>query len=110
VRAFREYTATADNSLRLRKVLAIWEAQNKEERKLRAKYAKWLVGLLLVQFAIGDAVLFLIGFDVMELPQWVSSTFFSATTAQIISMAFVVLRYLFPRDTAGKALEIIQKL
>ena len=87
-----------DSSYRLRTVVEAWEKQQTEERNLRSRYAKWLVIVLSLQVVVINIAFFLIGFGLINIEEWVASSFIVSALLEISSMIFVVVRYLFPTN------------
>ena len=87
-----------DSSYRLRTVVAAWGKQQTEERNLRSRYAKWLVIVLSLQVVVINIAFFLIGFGLINIEEWVASSFIVSALLEISSMIFVVVRYLFPTN------------
>ncbi len=74
-----------------------WREQHSEERKMRKEFATAIIVALFAQILIINTSFFLIGFNVIVVPQWVATTFIVSVFTEIISMTMLVLRYLFPK-------------
>lgn len=98
-----------DSSHRLRTMLDAWRDQQSDERSLRSKFAGAMLGAVLLEILIAATALFLLGFGIMKLDQWVANVFFGGVFLQTVGMASVVLRYLFPDKSSG-LLDVLQKL
>ncbi len=94
---------------KLKTLLAAWESQQDEERSLRKLFAAWILGGLLFQMLLVNVAFFLIGFGWIHVDKWVSTTFIIAVLGEIVGMANIVVKYLFPKQ-GGEALNLIEKL
>lgn len=81
------------------------EARERGERKLRMGYALAFLALMALHLVAIWAVIFLLGFGLIELDRWVTTTFISGSLGQIVGIIWVVTRYLFPAEpgAAGSA-------
>lgn len=68
----------------------------RSERRLRMVYGGALLGLLSGQIVAVTTFTFLIGFGVIQVDRWVTTTFITGTLGQVSGMTFVVVKYLFP--------------
>ena len=68
----------------------------RSERRLRMVYGGALLALMSGQIVAVTAFMFLIGFGVIHVDRWVTTTFITGTLGQVSGMTFVVVRYLFP--------------
>ena len=75
-------------------------ARERGERSLRLVYATALLALLAGQIIAVSTLAFLIGFGIIHLDRWVATTFVAGTFGEVSSMAYLVVRYLFPVDEA----------
>lgn len=85
-----------DTSYTTRTILGAWEKQQTEERALRRTYAKWLLAALFVQIVIINLLFVLLGLGLLSVQKWVATSFIVSVFAEVSSMLFVVVRYLFP--------------
>ena len=72
------------------------EARERGERKLRLGYALTFLGLMAFHLVAIWTVIFLLGFGLIELDRWVTTTFISGSLGQIVGIIWLVTRYLFP--------------
>ena len=70
--------------------------EQRSERLLRLIYGGTLLALLSGQVVAVTTFTFLIGFSVIEVDRWVTTTFIGGTLGQVSAMTFTVVRYLFP--------------
>lgn len=77
------------------------QSREKGERSdhiLRLVYGWTLLVLLTLQIAAVTVFSFLIGFGLVNIDRWVTTTFIGGTLGEVSAMAFFVVRYLFPAD------------
>lgn len=98
-----------DKSKKQSTILAAWENQHKEERKLRKTYASWLLIGLFFQMLLVNAAFFAIGFKLIQVDIWVANAFILAVFSEIASMTFFVIKYLFPK-VSSDVLATLEKL
>lgn len=65
-------------------------------RKHRDNYAKWLLGLLVGQVVVTNAVFVLDGFHVMYFDPVTLRIFVGATIGEIVALMMIIVRHLFP--------------
>jgi hypothetical protein len=96
-----------DESHRVRTIVNAWKAQQTQDRNMRRKYATILLWAMGVQSVIINSVFFLIGFDRMKVDPWTARTFIRAVFAEIASMVFFIVKYLF-RPSTDTVLELVR--
>lgn len=106
---YGKFKEIEDRSYKLKKILDAWERQHTEERKLRVTYAKYLLSAIFVQLVLVNLVLFLLGFGIIKLEQWMANIFVVSVFAEIVGMAHIILKYLFPK-LGGEVLELLKSL
>lgn len=106
---YRAISEISDKSHKLRTVLASWEGQQSEERRLRKVFAWALLVVLFLQILIINVTFFLIAYHSIEITPWVSNTFIISVFSEVVSMTFIVIRYLFPK-VGMEFLSLIEKL
>ncbi len=84
------------------------EAGERGERRLRLVYGGTLLALLSGQIVAVTIFTFLLGFDVINVDRWVTTTFVGGTLGEVSGMAFLVVRYLFP-VRGGQRNEILRR-
>jgi ABC-type transport system involved in cytochrome bd biosynthesis fused ATPase/permease subunit len=96
--------AVKDKSRAVRTIVDAWKKQQEEERKLRARYATWLLLAMSFQVVCLIAAFFLIGTGTLKVEKWVATAFMVGIFGEVAAMALIVVKYLFPpvpRDIAG---------
>jgi hypothetical protein len=106
---YGKYKKISDKSFRLRTIVQAWNDQQNEDRKMRKAFAIAILIALFLQLLIINAAFFLIGFNIINVPHWVASTFIVSVFTEIISMTMLVLRYLFPK-VGTEVMSLIKKL
>lgn len=106
---YKTYNEVQNTNQKYKIILEAWEAQHREERDLRRKFAIAIFIVLLLQIVAINVTFFLIGFKKMEVEEWVATTFIIAVFSEIVSMTLIVLRYLFPK-ASKELMELVQKL
>lgn len=109
VDTYKTFNEVQNTNQKYKIILTAWEAQHREERNLRRKFAIAIFVVLLIQILAINVTFFLIGFKKMEVEKWVATTFIIAVFAEIVSMTLIVLRYLFPK-ASKELMELVQKL
>jgi hypothetical protein len=66
------------------------------QRKLRLVYGTALLILLSAQIVAVTVFTFLLGFGIINVDRWVTTTFVGGTLGEVSGMTFLVVRYLFP--------------
>jgi hypothetical protein len=93
-----------DKSHAIRAMVGAWKKQQDEERRLRARYATWLLAAMSFQVLCLIAAFFLIGTGVLHVDQWVATAFMVGIFSEVAAMTLIVVKYLFPpvpHDIAG---------
>ena len=72
------------------------EQSERSDQKLRLIYAGALLVLLSSQIITVTAFSFFMGFGLINVDRWVTTTFIGGTLGEVSAMAFLVVRYLFP--------------
>ncbi len=109
VDTYGRYREIEDRSFRLRTVVTAWESQQTEERRLRRSYGSWILAALLIQTLFADAAFLLIGFGRISIAPWVANVFLVSVFGQIVTLAVVVVRHLFP-EVSSEILRLIEKI
>lgn len=73
------------------------ELGERSDQKLRLVYGWTLLAILVVQIVAVTVFSFLIGFGVISIDRWATTTFIGGTLGEVSAMAFLVVRYLFPQ-------------
>lgn len=109
IRLHKERTEIEDRSFKLRTIINKWAEQHEADRKLRLKYAYWLLGALFFQIITINTIVFLYGFGIIILQEWVANIFVMSVFTEVTTMIFIILKYLFPKSGA-EFLNLIEKL
>ena len=72
------------------------EEEGRGDRKLRLVYAGTLLVLLSGQITAVTVFTFMMGFGLVDVDRWVTTTFVGGTLGEVSGLAFLVVRYLFP--------------
>lgn len=96
-----------DRSHRVRAIVKAWKDQQAQDRKLREKYAHWLLVALAVQAALANLAFVLLGLGLLVVEPWTARSFLLAVFAEIAALVLLVVKYLFtpPGDTILKYLD-----
>ena len=109
VDTYGRYREIEDRSFRLRTVVSAWESQQTEERHLRRSYGTAILIALCVQTLLVDVVFILIGVGKIAISQWVANIFIVSVFGQIVGLAVVVVRHLFPQ-ASSEILRLIERI
>ena len=74
------------------------EQEQRSKQKLRFIYGGVLLFPLTGQVIAVTAFSFLMGFGLINIDRWVTTTFIGGTLGEVSTMSFLVVRYLFPPD------------
>jgi len=91
---------------RLKRLKETWPV----ELALRTRFAYILVILVGISNAVTLTIFFLLGFSIsgFHLSDTVVVAIISATVAELASMFYIILRYLFPEPPPGKKNEVME--
>lgn len=109
VDVYRNVQEITDKSYKLHTVVAAWEGQQNEERKLRSGYAKWLLVALSAQMVVVNVVFFLLAVGVLVVAPAIANAFIIGVFAEIAGMTLIVVKYLFP-EAGSQVAKLIEKL
>jgi len=109
VDTYGRYREMEDRSFRLRTVVSAWESQQTEERRLRRSYGTSILIALCVQTLLVDAMFILMGVGKIAIAQWVANIFIVSVFGQIVGLAVVVVRHLFPQPSSD-ILRLIERI
>ncbi|MGC1137782.1 hypothetical protein V7E39_09490 [Bacillus sp. B38] len=111
---FKNIQQVKDNSFKIRQVISTWKENESNERKMRKKIAYFILFTLGVEMVLGNAILMLIGFlPDFRPPEWTCNLFFTGMYTQIVAVATIVVRNLFPpttKDSSSAISELIKNL
>ena len=91
-----------------RTIIKVWKQQQDQDRQIREIYAKWLIGVMVVQVVAINIIFVLIRLSVLEFEPWTANTFVMATFAEISALVLLVVKYLFP-TSADRILDLIDR-
>jgi hypothetical protein len=78
--------------------LELEHADKLQDMQLKGTYARWLLWGMGIQVAVADLAFFLYGFWIgWDVSASVMSVWLTAAVVEVIAVALVVTRYLFPR-------------
>lgn len=113
VGVYTQIQAADDQSYKIRTVIDTWKEQQKEERNMRRNIAYFIMGALFIEIIVGNVILFLLGVEKLNLSEWVSNVFYVGMYTQVVAIATIVVRNLFPKplkDNSASISELIEKL
>jgi ABC-type transport system involved in cytochrome bd biosynthesis fused ATPase/permease subunit len=96
IRVIERVQDVKDKSHAVRAIVNAWKKQQEEERRLRARYATWLLLAMSFQVVCLIAAFVLIGTGILQVEQWVATSFMVGIFAEVAAMALIVVKYLFP--------------
>jgi len=88
-----------DRSRYSRAVLRAWEKQQEQDRKMRQRYAWWLMAAMGGQVLFINVMFVLLGCSVILVEPWTARTFILAVFAEIAALVLWVVKYLFAPQT-----------
>lgn len=87
----------ADERLtRIRKIIQAWEAQQKEDRKLRGSYANKLIWIFIIELVAVFISFLLIGLRILIVEEWTARVFILSVFVQTAGLILIIVKYLFP--------------
>jgi hypothetical protein len=111
--AYQTVNAVENSKIKLNTVLDLWKTQTKTDIELRKRFAYYVLAALFIELLCGNAIMFLIGFGLLDIKEWVANVFYVGMYGQIISITLYVIRYLFPapkKDPQSALFELVDKL
>jgi hypothetical protein len=106
---YGKYKDIENKSRKINTILRAWNAQQQQERDLRNSYAKTFIVIIVLQLAVINLVVVLVGLGCLFLPQWVFTTLVISVFGEISAMSMVIIKYLFP-EMSNKLLDLLEKL
>lgn len=107
--SYRAFQEIEDRSYIIRTITSSWERQQKEERNLRRRYACWLLAGVFVQVVLANVAFFLVGTGNLEVEEWLTGTFIVGTFGEVVGLAMIVTKYLFP-EFKFEPLSLLERL
>lgn len=80
-------------------IVHTWSKQHQSEINLREKYAIYLVGLLIVETFLVLLILVFIGLGCLCFSESILKLFLELTYAQLLGAFFIIVKYLFSKDS-----------
>lgn len=96
-----------DRSHRLRTIVKAWKDQQTQDRKMRARYASYLIMAMGVQTLVVNIIFILMGCGVLTFEPGTAKTFFLSVFAEIASMVLLVVKYLFT-PSSDRVLQLLR--
>jgi len=96
VETLDRYAQIRDRSYQLRTFVEAWKEQQNSDRKMRSRYATWILIVVSVQIILINIAFFMIGAKVLEIEKWVANVFITAVLIEVSSLVLIVVKYLFP--------------
>lgn len=107
-------TKLEDNSYKLREIIKTWKENEQSERGMRKSLAIFILCVLGVEIVLGNLIILLMGFNNnFRPPEWTCNLFFTGMYTQIVAVATIVVKNLFPpisKDPSNAISEIIKNL
>ncbi len=90
-----------DRSHQIRTIVSAWKEQQKQDRELRARYARWLMGAMAVQASLINVIFVLMGCGLLSFESWTARTFIVSVFGEIAALVLMVVKYLFTPSSAS---------
>jgi hypothetical protein len=104
---YRELQRIKDETFRLRTVLRAWKDQQAQDRKLRSRYATWLMIAMGIQMLVVNVVYILMGCGILSYEQWTANTFIMGVFAEVAALVLLIVKYLFT-PASDKILDLMK--
>ncbi|HEU4965367.1 MAG TPA: hypothetical protein VFV52_16190 [Bacilli bacterium] len=112
--AYKAVNEASDKRFKLKKVLAIWRLQQKNDRTIRKSVVYMVTGALLFEIFVAFLAFFCIGFGWIHITDpWIGRTFFVTVLGHVIAILTIIVRNLFPErntDNLADITAIVEKL
>ncbi len=69
----------------------------KTDTRLKKHYARWFIGILIVQLAVMNLIFVCVGLDKLKFTDYVLHLYMGGTLAEVFGIVYVITRYLFPK-------------
>jgi len=89
-------------------IISAWKQQQIQDRKMRKKYATWLLIAMSGQILSINLIFLLLGLGGLKYEPWTANTFIMAVFAEVAALVLLVVKYLFPPST-DKILDLIDR-
>ncbi|MBI1917274.1 MAG: hypothetical protein HYS12_21450 [Planctomycetes bacterium] len=97
-----------DRSHQIRTIVKAWKDQQAQDRKMRERYAIYLIVAMGVQALVVNVVFVLMGCGVLSFEAWTAKTFIMSVFAEIAAMVLIVVKYLFT-PSSEKVLQFLDE-
>lgn len=84
-----------DRSHQVRTIVKAWKDQQTQDRKMRERYANYLILAMGLQAFVMNVIFVLIGCGVLTFEPWTAKTFIVSVFAELAAMVLIVVKYLF---------------
>lgn len=97
-----------DRSHQVRTIVKAWKDQQTQDRKMRERYANYLILALGLQSLVVNTIFVLIGCGVLTFEPWTARTFIMSVFAEMAAMVLIVVKYLFT-PSSDKVLQFLSE-
>ncbi len=97
-----------DRSHQVRTIIKAWKDQQAQDRKMRERYANYLIFAMGLQALVMNVIFVLIGCGALTFEPWTARTFIVSVFAEIASMVLIVVKYLFT-PSSDKVLQFLSE-
>jgi hypothetical protein len=97
-----------DRSHQIRTIVKAWKDQQIQDRRMRERYANYLIAAMGLQTLVVNVVFVLIGVGMLTFEPWTARTFIMAVFAEIAAMVLIVIKYLFT-PSSDKVLQFLHE-
>jgi hypothetical protein len=106
VDTFGKLRQIRDRSHQIRTIIKAWRDQQAQDRKMRERYATYLILAMGIQAFVVNVVFVLMGCSVLTVEAWTANTFIMAVFAEIAAMVLIVVKYRFT-PSSDKVLQFL---
>jgi hypothetical protein len=96
-----------DRSHQIRTIVKAWKDQQAQDRKMRERYATYLMVAMGIQSLVVNIVFVLVGCGVLTFEPGTTKTFIVSVFAEIASMVLIVVKYLFT-PSSDRVLQLLR--
>jgi hypothetical protein len=97
-----------DRSHQIRTIIKAWKDQQAQDRKMRERYANYLIFAMGLQALVMNVIFVLMGCDALTFEPWTARIFIVSVFAEIASMVLIVVKYLFT-PSSDKVLQFLRE-
>lgn len=97
-----------DRSHQVRTIVKAWKDQQAQDRKMRERYANYLIAAMGLQALVVNVIFVLIGCAVLNFEPWTARTFIMSVFAEMAAMVLIVVKYLFT-PSSDKVLQFLSE-